>query len=252
MKSTHAPDIVPGMIEPPFIDIHTHQPPPLDPQRERAKVISIYNLEPEAYGQLVEQIKENGTEAGRFSAGIHPYRILEAKEIEEALQQLDLLCSQQGIQFVGECGLDRLKGPDLQRQAKTFSAQIDLAEQYRKPLIIHCVRAFDELIRIEKQHKIKVPAIIHGFHKSPEMALQLYEHGFILSFGPAIMRSESKTAKALEEVWMRRLPFFLETDGSGLDIREIYGSASNLLKISTDTLKDAIFATWEKNNLKNG
>ena len=121
--------------------------------------------------------------------------------------------------------MDRLKGPDLQRQAKTFSAHIDLAEQYRQPLIIHCVRAFDELIIIEKQHKIKVPAI---------------------------MRSESKTAKALEEVWMRRLPFFLETDGSGLDIREIYGAASNLLKISTDTLKDPIFATWEKNNLKNG
>lgn len=251
MKSPYAPNIVPRMIVSPFIDIHTHQPPPFDQQQEQAKMLSIYNLEPEEYGQLEGQAKQpepfnkNGTGAVHLSAGIHPYHILTEWEINKSLQQLDMLCTQQHIQFVGECGLDRLKGSDLQLQAKTFIKQIDLAEQYHKPLIIHCVRAFDVLIRIEKQHRIKVPAIIHGFHKSPEMALQLYDHGFMLSFGQAILRTESKPSKALVELWNRDLPFFLESDGSGLDIRVIYEAASNLLKISTDTLKDAIFASWK-------
>lgn len=240
-------------MESPFIDIHTHQRVSPPPPEGSTEIIRIYNLEPEEIGPIIApfaaksgQEAENTETAARFSAGIHPYRYLKDNELEAALQQLDLLCQKNRIEFIGECGLDRLKGPNLDRQLKTFRSQIDLAEKHQKPLIIHGVRVYDELIRIKKQQGIKVPAIIHGFRKSPETALQLYDHGFILSFGQAIMRRESKTAKALETLWERDLPFFLESDGSGLDIREIYGMASNLLKISTDTLKDAIFASWKK------
>lgn len=239
MNSPNLPDFDPPHSDSPFIDMHTHQRLPLMENRETAQVISIYNLEPEEYG-------EKATESLRLSAGIHPYRLLEKKAIEEELQVIERLCAENRIQFIGECGLDSLKGPDLRSQEETFCAHIHLAEQYHKPLIIHCVRAFDALIRIKKRQGIQVPAIIHGYHKSPEMARQLYDHGFILSFGKGMMRPESPTAKALVETWKAELPFFLETDGSGMDIRNVYEAASNLLKTSTDPLKDAIFATWKK------
>jgi Tat protein secretion system quality control protein TatD with DNase activity len=89
---------------------------------------------------------------------------------------------------IGECGLDRNIDLPLDIQTSIFKRHIELAETLQKPLVIHCVRAFSELIALKKNTKSTVPWIIHGFHKKEEVFQQLLKHDFYFSFGAA-MRS---------------------------------------------------------------
>ena len=85
---------------------------------------------------------------------------------------------------VGECGLDRLRGADLDTQCAVFAAQVALAEQHRLPLTLHVVRAFDVILRLHKQLRPTTRWTIHGFRGKPALAQQLLDAGFDLSFGP--------------------------------------------------------------------
>ena len=95
----------------------------------------------------------------------HPWYIDEnrlendMKTIEEKLQLSECLA-------LGECGLDKRIEIPLNIQIEVFEKQIALAEKYQKPLVLHLVAAFDELIEIKKRLKINVPIIIHGFSKN--------------------------------------------------------------------------------------
>ena len=84
---------------------------------------------------------------------------------------------------VGECGLDRLHGADLDTQCAVFAAQVALAEQHRLPLTLHVVRAFDVILRLHKQLRPTTRWTIHGFRGKPALARQLLDAGFDLSFG---------------------------------------------------------------------
>ena len=70
---------------------------------------------------------------------------------------------------------------DLQKEV--FLAQANLAEETHKPLIIHCVKAWADLIACKKAVKPEMPWIIHGFRGNGELASQLVRLGFYLSFG---------------------------------------------------------------------
>ena len=57
---------------------------------------------------------------------------------------------------LGECGLDKKVQTPLDLQQEVFERQLTLAEKYKKPVIIHCVAAFQELIAIKKKLKLSV------------------------------------------------------------------------------------------------
>ena len=131
---------------------------------------SIYNL----------IVGKNNSTSGFFSAGIHPWYINESKtQFEELL----VLVKNQKCLAIGECGLDKLCSSPFGQQMEVFKKQIELAEKLQKPLIIHCVKAFDELLKIKKSSKTGVPWVIHGFNQKNEMAKQLLAQGFYFSFG---------------------------------------------------------------------
>ena len=96
------------------------------------------------------------------------------------------------------------------------------------------------------KHRFHVPLIIHGYNKSLEMAQQLTEKGFLLSFGEAAVHEDRNAFKSLQWLYQQGQPYFLETDGSMIDIPTLYEKIAILLKIPTDILKDAIFASWKK------
>ena len=99
---------------------------------------------------------------------------------------------------IGECGLDFFymsEGADrvaeVRRQTDAFLAQIALAAEVRKPLVIHCRAAFPELIGILKEHRAAlsappVPGVVHFFTGTIEDARQLLELGFSFTFGGAV------------------------------------------------------------------
>jgi TatD DNase family protein len=216
----------------PYLDIHTHQQ-----FKSTAEHISIQNELWPSDGQINPE--------ALISVGVHPWygkAVLSATELEE----MAAVARMPAVKLIGECGLDRLKGEPLPIQIGIFEQQILLANRVNKPLIIHCVRCFDELIAIKNKMKVQVPYIIHGFNKSEQLARQLLAQGFYLSFGVAVLKHDTPAASLVEEL---PLDFFLETDDSEEPIERIYQQVADLRKITLTTLKDSIFANWKKINI---
>ena len=185
-----------------------------------------------------------------YSIGIHPWYIDEnrlendLKTIEKKLQISECLA-------LGECGLDKRIEIPLNIQIEVFEKQIALAEKYQKPLVLHLVAAFDELIEIKKRLKIKVPIVIHGFSKNEQVAKQLIDNGFYLSFGKYLLRNPD-----LETVF-KSVPndrFFLETDTIAETLEEVYTLAAKYKNIKIEDLIEIVntnFSTvFKSNNLK--
>lgn len=215
-----------------FLDLHTHQ------ASQTKGVTSIQSL------SLTSDIFLAMPKTKPISIGLHPwYAKLEKLEIQ--MKYLSVLARQKNVKLIGECGLDKLKGETLANQIIILESQIALAEALNKPLILHCVKAFSELIEIKSRLKVEVPMIIHGFNKKAEVGKQLISKGFLLSFGSAILQENSGAQKLIQETD----GFFLETDDAETPIEIIYDAVANLKKSSVDELKARIFADWKKLNL---
>jgi len=177
-----------------------------------------------------------------FSAGLHPWHIGKVNP-EECILALERCAIKNDMLTVGECGLDRSVSIDFALQTKYFYEQINIAEKYRKPLIIHCVRAYSDLLKIKKATKPKVPWIIHGFHANLETTLSLVRHGFYFSVGEKLLNDSSKQS-SLKTIPLERL--FLETDNSEVSIGKMYLFASQILELQEDRLSEAILNNFEK------
>ena len=84
---------------------------------------------------------------------------------------------------IGECGLDRLRGAALEEQQRWFVRQAELAESSGRPLIVHCVKAFDVLIQLHRCLSPRAQWVVHGFRGKPQLAQMLLRAGMHLSFG---------------------------------------------------------------------
>lgn len=171
-----------------------------------------------------------------FSVGIHPWYIDQNNLAEDFLgiekQMQDANCV-----AIGECGLDKKQATDIIIQQAIFEKQLHIANQVKKPVIVHCVAAFDELIAIKTQINPDVQLVIHGFSKNKQVAEQLIKAGFYLSFGKAIF-SNPKVIEALQIVPNNRL--FLETDTSAYTINEVYEKVAEIKQITIEDLKQII------------
>jgi len=210
-----------------YIDIHTHG--------NSVAVKSVLNLFP---GENLPEI------SGRlFSTGLHPWYI-DVKDYNYKIEIVRNWAKNKSCIAIGETGLDKISKTDFDLQKILFEKHIEIAEENDKPLIIHCVRAFDELIGIRKITDSKVPWIVHGYNSKPQIAERLIKEGLILSFGKALTHPGSNAKKILETISENR--FFLETDDSPLSIQEIYGFAAKIRKISINTLSEIIQRNFEQ------
>ena len=198
-----------------FFNIHTHVS--VHPESE------ILSLAPE----------ELSTDNRSFyaSVGIHPWTLTE----ENADIQWKALCESikdKRIVAIGECGLDKLKGPSMELQTAVFKQEAALAEDSSLPLIIHCVKAFNELIQLKKEISPRQSWIIHGFRGKLPLALDCIRHGFYLSIGSHFQENTLKT------IPLDRL--FIETDESEESIGSIYQRIAETKGISQQELLEAI------------
>lgn len=177
-----------------------------------------------------------------YSIGIHPWYINEER-LNVDLQIIEQKLVLHNCLALGECGLDKRIEIPLETQIKVFKAQIFLAEKCQKPLVLHCVAAFQEIIQIKKELNIKVPLIIHGFSKNEPTAIQLLDNGFYLSFGKYLLRNpELKTV--FQSVPNDR--FFLETDTVEESLDEVYALAANYKNIEIEEVKEIVASNFEK------
>lgn len=156
------------------------------------------------------------------SVGVHPWDVGERWREQVERLRLRVQCAE--VVAIGECGLDRVRGGAWDWQIPCFEAQVLLAQEFGKPVVVHCVRAFDELLAVRKQCG-NVRMVVHGFRGNPTQARQLMAHGLELSFGVLFNADSLRAAYEGGKMW-------LETDDSGVSIQEVYERASSALNIS--------------------
>jgi TatD DNase family protein len=177
-----------------------------------------------------------------YTFGIHPW-FLNEQNHKQLLASVENSVRHPGILAIGEAGFDRLRGPSPELQRKVFEEQIGISEELKKPVVIHCVRGWDELLSVHKKLKPKMPWLIHGFRGNVELAAQLLSKGMYLSFWfDFALRPESAGL-------LRALPedrVFLETDGAEVDIRDIYKKVSDDKGITVEELKRMILSNFKE------
>lgn len=165
------------------------------------------------------------------SIGIHPWFLTE-ENAESQWKALQKQVSHPSVLAIGEGGLDKLKGPDMELQVKILKQQVALSEEKSLPLIIHCVKAFNELIQLKKELRPHQPWIIHGFRGKEALAIDCIRHGFYLSYG------EHFQENALKATPQEKL--FIETDESEVPVQEIYQSIARVHGIGLQELKESV------------
>lgn len=199
------------------IDIHTHCPDTNNP-------LAVRNLSVnEAEGFVKTDKKEF------CSIGIHPWDVHLASP--EIMQKLESFAADKRVVAIGECGLDKNSKASIKEQDYFFERQIMLSEKIQKPLIIHCVASFNEIIAMKKRHKPEQTWIIHGFRGKPELAKQLLSSGFALSFG------EKFNPASVEITPINKL--CIETDESQLPIEQIYKNIALIKACRSEELNGA-------------
>jgi TatD DNase family protein len=171
------------------------------------------------------------------SAGLHPWHV-GGIDLNEAVQWLHEMAASPQTLAIGEAGLDKVVEVDWEIQQRAFQHCIQISEQYRKPLIIHCVRAYNEIIELKKKHKATQTWILHGFGKSPEAANMAIRAGCYLSFGSGLVRENSSAPDALRNTPPDR--YFLENDISGIPIETIYTRAAEILGKDIAEVQDQV------------
>jgi TatD DNase family protein len=219
-----------------FIDIHSHDGCPSAECR-------ILSLDISEIGNDLAMHSGKTSENHYLSIGIHPW-FIERQQVEKSLQALQTLGINPAVIAIGECGLDRCIDTTLATQIEVFSRQIELSERIKKPLIIHCVRAFSELLAARKVFHATQPWIIHGFTGKPALAQQLIKHGCYLSFGKALLNSNHRVDRSLQTVPLDHL--FLETDAANVSIDAIYAAAAKMRGLDTATLRQHIMSNFKR------
>ncbi len=178
-----------------------------------------------------------------ISIGIHPWYINEKSATEE-ISFIQKNAQNKNVLAIGECGLDKLVNTEPSLQEQTFKAQLEIAAQVQKPVIVHCVKAFDSLVRIKKEMNVHVPLIVHGFNNNEQIAKELIKNGFYLSFGKALLQEDSNATKAIKLTPLDSI--FLETDDADSSINSIFETASKLLKIEEVQLVQHIYSNFKR------
>ncbi len=200
-----------------FFNLHTHK------YTKSNAIFELVNQYPWEFDSTIPN----------YSIGIHPWYIDEQR-LENDLRIIDKKLASDSCLALGECGLDKRIEIPLSLQISVFEKQIALAEKHQKPLILHLVGAFQELIAIKKKLKISVPIIIHGFSKNAEIAKQLLDNGFYLSFGKYLLRNP-ELKSVFQSVPDDR--FFLETDTIDESLEAVYDLAAKYKDISLEILQ---------------
>lgn len=209
-----------------FIDIHSHR--------------HVLNTDHWVIKNLYEHF-EKEKKSGKYSIGLHPW-FIKADNWGKQFEILEQFSTNSFVVAIGECGLDKNCATDFTLQKDVFNAHINLANFLKKPLIIHCVNAYEEVKQLLKIHNNKVPVIFHGFNKNEHIAQLLVKQGFFLSFGKVLFK-ESILAV------IKKIPpenIFFETDDADISIEKIYSKAAEILSIEIEKLQIQI----KKNAIK--
>ncbi|MBP9187621.1 MAG: TatD family hydrolase [Bacteroidia bacterium] len=213
-----------------YINIHTHSKP-------KANTIAVRN----AYLKLnIEKIVDLPY---MVSVGLHPWHI-NNYSINKCTDLLLDVANLTNVFAIGEIGIDRAIDIPVSTQLQFFDAQLNIARAVRKPVIIHAVKGYSDVMPYLK--KSKVPFIFHGFTGNIQQAKEILKYNAYLSFGKSLL--DTKYAEVFAQIPIQNI--LLETDAANITIEEVYKLAANAKGLSIDELKTIVFNTFAQLNNK--
>jgi TatD DNase family protein len=201
----------------PYVNIHTH--------RRTGEGIEVLSLGADADARAIAP----------FSIGIHPWQVGKI-DTSAALDRIEVSAAA----AIGEIGLDYAVQSEHDLQLAIFEAQLRIAERRRLPVILHVVRAFEPVMKILKEYRLKA-VIFHGFTGSVEQAERACGAGYYLSLGRRSLASP-KRVEAVKRTPLDRI--FVETDEAELSIEEMYRHVAEILAIERNALSETIYNNY--------
>ena len=172
-------------------------------------------------------------------SGIHPWEAERGEELPH-FEECDI---------IGETGLDYAREVNREAQQRLFEAHLAAAERLNKPVVLHVVRSFEEVMRTLRQYALR-GVIFHGFTGSQQQAARCIAQGYYLSFGERSLRSP-KCREVIASLPADRL--FCETDDRATPtIEQMYAEVAALRSTTIEELKTQIVSNYEKLFAKNG
>lgn len=162
-------------------------------------------------------------------AGIHPWLAENAMELPD-FSQCDI---------IGETGLDYACEVDREAQKRLFREHLEAAIKANKPIVLHAVRAVDDILNILKDYSALRGVIFHGFIGSWQQAERCIQRGYYLSFGARSLQSP-KTREVIAKMPQNLL--FCETDAEHDkgNIEEVYREVAELRGVDIEGLITSI------------
>ncbi len=213
-----------------FIDIHTHS------YYQDPQVTLLLNTFPEETDKTSLPVL--------LSMGLHPWHINENRweEMTEMIRQS--ASTNTHIAAIGETGLDKTIACPLPVQEKVFLAHLSVAENFRKPVVIHCVRSYSEMLALRKKSDRHIPWIFHWFNADEQTARELTRKNCYLSFGHMLFNDKSKAWRVFKTIPPEAV--FFETDDAGYSIRQVYDQAAKLRNMQVIDLKKKVIDNFAR------
>lgn len=206
-----------------FINVHSHCPTP-----STSSHITVYN-------HFIQDPLLPSKDI-LFSVGLHPWHltVFPKKLLKEKLLEVG---ATKHCCFIGETGMDKMRGGSMEEQTEIFLIHVSVAEELKKPLVIHNVKCSEILIGIKKKYMPQQPWIFHGFNQNKTIAKELLQQNCRLSFGKSLFNNQGPSSDSFsfisDEGWL------LETDAeSDISIEKVYARASEIKKISIEKIKE--------------
>jgi TatD DNase family protein len=177
-----------------------------------------------------------------FSTGLHPWYV-NAVSLEKNLEWVERQADNPQVLAVGEIGFDKTIDVPWKVQEYAFERQLALAEKLNKPVILHCVRSYNELLAYRMKANQKIPWIFHWFNASAEIARELILYNCYLSFGHLLFYETSKAFRVFPEIPVGSL--FFETDDASFTIQEISEQAAFLKGLPLSSLMGQIHGNFK-------
>lgn len=142
---------------------------------------------------------------------------------------------------IGECGFDRVHEgiASIEDQDYVLKKHFELALERKLPVIIHCVRAYSDLLHLLKLTKFKHPVILHAYGGNEHEMNELLKYDVYFAYGARLFKND----KMLKITPIERL--LLETgDQTDFSIEDIYKKAAESLGKKVEVLEEELYRNF--------
>ncbi|CAG9000459.1 MAG: putative metal-dependent hydrolase YjjV [Candidatus Celerinatantimonas neptuna] len=245
-----------------LIDTHCHLDfPCFTPLSEKIKVWQAQGVGGFVVPSVGPQNWQSVLELNRYpniavGLGIHPCFKNGFTAVDNFALQLEKYCDQ--LAAIGECGLDGRFKDTYSQQRVIFIRQLQLAASFNLPVIIHSVRANDDVYSLLRHYPVPKGGVIHAFQGSFVQAQRFVDLGFKLGIGGAFVwpRSEKLrkivTKLPIESIVFETdapdmpLPGMSKGENTPLSILQVVKMAGQVLQMDEDLLSEFTY----KNSVK--